>query len=43
MKYIGTRKLKREDIKELLACGFYLDYCDTGRLLLDVDVFVLAE
>jgi hypothetical protein len=43
MKYIGTRKLTREDIAELKACGFYVEYCDNGRALLSVDVYVIKE
>ena len=42
MKYVGTRKMTREQITEVKALGFYVEYCDTGRALLDVDVFVLA-
>jgi hypothetical protein len=41
MKYVKTVKITREDIAELKACGFYVEYCDTGTRLLSVDVFVL--
>ena len=41
MKYVATRLLSREDIAELKACGFYLEYCETGKKLLTVDVYVL--
>jgi hypothetical protein len=39
LKFIGQRKVTREQIKELKELGFYLEYCDTGKTLVDVDVF----